>query len=172
MATLTVWKFDDPQRAEQVRAQVIELQKKQLITVHDAVVVSWPEDKKKPRTQQAFSPTGAGAASGSFWGLLFGIIFFVPLFGMAFGAAMGALSGSLRDFGISDEFIASVRDKVTPGTSALFLMSSDGVRDRIAAELGDVRGELIATNLSVDDEAAVRELFASEDASADPGDRA
>ena len=172
MATLTVWKFDDPLRAEQVRAQVIELQKKQLITVHDAVVVSWPEDKKKPRTQQAFSPTGAGASGGAFWGLLFGIIFFVPLFGMAFGAAMGALAGSMRDFGISDEFIETVREKVTPGTSALFLMSSGGVRDRIAQELGDHQGELIATNLSVDDEAAVRDMFGSEEQSADQGDRA
>ena len=171
MATLTVWKFDDPQRAEQVRAQVIELQKKQLITVHDAVVVSWPEDKKKPRTQQAFSPTGAGASGGAFWGLLFGIIFFVPLFGMAFGAAMGALAGSMRDFGISDEFIETVREKVTPGTSALFLMSSGGVRDRIAEELGDHQGELIATNLSADDETAVREIFGSDDA-ADQGGRA
>jgi uncharacterized membrane protein len=78
---------------------------------------------------------------------------------MAFGAAMGALSGSLRDFGIDDDFVADVRERVTPGTSALFLLSSDAIRDQVRAELGDVDGELIATNLGVDDEAALMELF-------------
>ena len=68
---------------------------------------------------------------GAFWGLLFGLIFFVPLLGAAIGAASGALSGSLRDVGIDDSFINRVRDRVTPGTSALFLMSSDAVVDKV-----------------------------------------
>lgn len=161
MATLTVWKFDDPGRAEQVRDEVVALQKQELITVHDAVTVSWPEGAKKPRVGQAFSTTAAGAASGSFWGLLFGVLFFVPFFGMAFGAAMGALSGSMKDFGINDEFIHSVRDKVTEGTSALFLMTSGAVADRVAAELDMTGAELVTTNLSVEDENAVRELFST-----------
>jgi uncharacterized membrane protein len=105
VATLTVWKFEDPDSAEGMRERVIALEKQELIQVHDAVVVSWPADAKKPTTDQLVSTTGAGAASGAFWGLLFGLIFFVPFFGMAFGAAMGALSGSLADFGIDDDFI-------------------------------------------------------------------
>ena len=159
MATLTVWGFSDPDSAERVRDKVAGLQKAELITVHDAVVVTWPADKKKPKTKQAVSTTGVGASSGAFWGLLFGIIFFVPFFGMAFGAAIGALSGSMRDFGISDEFIDSVRSKVTPGTSALFLMSSDAVVDRVKEALAGEEMELLATNLSVDDEAALADLF-------------
>ena len=59
---------------------------------------------------------------GSFWGLLFGLIFFVPLLGAAIGAATGALAGSLTDVGIDDAFINKVRDQVTPGTSALFVL--------------------------------------------------
>jgi len=159
MTTLTAWKFHDPETAEQVRERVVEMQKQQLIQVHDAVVVTWPEGAKKPKTKQAFSPAAAGAAGGAFWGLLFGLIFFVPFFGAAFGAAMGALAGSMRDFGISDEFIESVRAKVTPGTSALFLLTSDAVQDRIKAELGDVDAELISTNLSIEDEQHLRDMF-------------
>jgi len=159
VANLTVWKFDGADEAEGVRDRVKALQKQELIDVHDAVVVSWPEDKKRPRTKQAVSMAGVGAAGGAFWGMLIGLIFFVPLFGMAFGAAMGAATGSMRDFGIDDDFIARVREKVTPGTSALFLLSCGAVLDRVRAELGDVEGELIETNLSVDDEAALRELF-------------
>ena len=73
----------------------------------------------------------AGALGGGFWGLLFGLIFFVPLLGAAIGAATGALAGSLTDVGIDDEFINKVRDQVTPGTSALFVMTSHAVVDRI-----------------------------------------
>ena len=159
MATLTVWKFDSPERAEEVRDQVLALQKQELITIHDAATVSWPEGKKKPKTRQAMSTVGAGAASGSFWGLLFGILFFVPFFGMAFGAAMGALSGSLTDFGIDDDFINSVRDEVTEGTSALFLLTSGAVADKVAAALDMTSGHLVTTNLSVEDEEALRDLF-------------
>jgi uncharacterized membrane protein len=75
--------------------------------------------------------TGAGALSGAFWGLLFGLIFFIPIFGLVTDAALGALSGSMADVGISDDFIRSVRSKVTEGSSALFLMTSDAVKDRV-----------------------------------------
>ena len=159
MATLTVWTFDDPDSAETMRARVLGLQDRDLIQVHDAVVVSWPVDDPRPRTDQLVSTKGAGAASGAFWGLLFGLIFFVPFFGMAFGAAMGALGGALTDLGIDDHFIESVRDEVTPGTSALFLMSSDAVLDEVKDQLSDLHPELVSTNLSVDDEDALRELF-------------
>ena len=43
--------------------------------------MTWPAGKKKPKTQQLNSLTGAGALGGAFWGLLFGLIFFVPLLG-------------------------------------------------------------------------------------------
>ncbi|HKJ54603.1 MAG TPA: DUF1269 domain-containing protein [Nitriliruptoraceae bacterium] len=160
MAALTVWKFDEAGAAAQARDQIEALQKQELITVHDAAVVTWPEGAKKPKTKQAFSTTGAGAAGGAFWGMLFGLIFFIPLFGMAFGAAVGALSGSMSDFGIDDDFIDSVRDKVTPGTSALFLMSSGAVVDKIHDQVDLSHAELISTNLSVEDEEALREAFA------------
>ena len=78
---------------------------------------------------------------------------------MAVGAAMGALAGSMRDFGIDDDFINSVRDQVTPGTSALFLMSSDAVVDRVKEALAGEEMTLLTTNLSVADEDALAELF-------------
>ena len=117
--------------------------------------------KKKPRTHQLASPTAAGALGGSFWGLLFGLIFFVPLLGAAIGAATGALAGSLTDVGIDDEFINKVRDQVTPGTSALFVLTSDAVLDKIKeAFVGLDAGELIFTDLDSEQEAALREVFA------------
>jgi uncharacterized membrane protein len=84
----------------------------------------------------------------------------MPLLGMAIGALTGALSGSLTDVGIDDDFIKTTRDKVTPGTSALFLLSSDAVTDRIAEEFKQLPPhELIASNLSSDEETKLREVF-------------
>jgi uncharacterized membrane protein len=145
-----------------VLSTIEDLQKQQLITLHDAAIVQWPADKKKPRTEQLRNMTGAGALSGSFWGMLFGLLFFVPLLGAAIGAAMGALSGSMIDVGIDDDFIKQVREEITPGTSALFLLTSDAVTDRVLAALEGMDMELITTNLSAEDEQKLRTAFEDE----------
>jgi len=159
LATLTVLKFGDPDRARDALGTLLELQKQQLIRVDDAAIVTWASDKKKPKTEQLHNLMGAGALSGAFWGWLFGLLFFVPLFGLAFGAAMGALSGSLADIGIDDEFIAKTRAQVTPGTSALFLLTEDAVLDRLKDAMSQYDFELIASNLSSEEEAKLREVF-------------
>lgn len=160
MATLTVWKFDDPGGAEQALRVLTEAQSQELITIEDAAWVTWEHGKKKPKTHQAQSLKGAGAAWGGFWGFLFGLLFFVPILGLAIGAGFGALSGSMADVGIDDKFINDVRDKVTPGTSALFVLSHGAVVDRIADRFAGTNPELIQTNLSEGDEARLREAFA------------
>jgi uncharacterized membrane protein len=160
MATLTVWKFDTAKGAEEASETLKQLASQELIEVDDAAIVSWEEGTKKPKTEQLHSLTGAGALGGAFWGMLFGLIFFVPLLGAAIGAATGALSGSLIDVGIDDAFISRVRDKVTPGTSALFVLSSEAVVDQAkAAFAGQHRPELLYTDLSDEQEAALREVF-------------
>jgi uncharacterized membrane protein len=84
----------------------------------------------------------------------------VPLLGMAVGATMGALSGSLADVGIDDDFIRSVRENVTPGTSALFVMTSDADVDRVLDEFKDSGASLLSTNMSKEREQQLREAFA------------
>src|SRR6476659_127952 len=124
MATLTAWKFDTPQGADEALNKLEKLSRDFLINLHDAAVVSWEVGKKKPKTHEMHDSTKSGALGGAFWGMLFGLIFFVPFLGAAIGAASGALFGSMRDVGISDDFIQGVREKVTPGTSALFALTS------------------------------------------------
>ena len=161
MATLSVWKFDTPQGAEQAEEALLDLQRQELIQIQDAATVSWQPDKKKPRTRQAHNLAAVGALGGTFWGLLFGLLFFMPLVGLVVGAAAGAIGGALTDVGIDDDFIRSVRSKVTPGTSALFLLASTSVPDRVVTALRErgIQGELIQTNLSHEDEAKLREAF-------------
>jgi uncharacterized membrane protein len=160
MATLSVWKFDTAIGADEAVGTLQDLAKQQLITVHDGATVSWIQGAKRPKTRQLNNLAGAGALGGMFWGLLFGLLFFIPLLGAAIGAATGALSGALSDVGIDDDFIKQIRDQVTPGTSALFVLTSDAVMDKVQAAFAGQRPELISTNLSQEQESALREAFA------------
>ena len=83
-----------------------------------------------------------------FWGFLFGILFFVPFFGMAFGAAFGALMGKLEKGGIDKQFQQQVRDKLQPGTSALFIVFEKVTADKAIAALSKFGGEVVKTSLS------------------------
>lgn len=162
MATLTVWKFPTADGAEQAVRTLERLQGEQLIQVHDGATVSWPADKKKPQTRQLHNLKGAGALGGAFWGLLFGLIFFVPIFGLAVGAAAGALGGSMANVGIDNDFIERVRQQITPGSSALFALTSDAVIDRVRSAFADSNAELLETNLSSEEEARLRDAFAED----------
>jgi uncharacterized membrane protein len=164
MATFTVWQFDSAEGAESSLSTLERLQKEELIAINDAAYVSWPEGARKPKTKQLHNLAGAGALGGAFWGFLFGLIFFVPLLGMAIGAASGALGGSLSDVGIDDAFIKEVRSQVKPGTSALFLLTTNAVVDKVTEELEQVKGHatLLHTNLSNEQEEKLREAFAED----------
>lgn len=160
MQTLSVWRFDTAEGADQAVGTLEDLAKQQVIRIFDGATVSWAEGAKRPKTRQLHNLAGAGALGGAFWGLLFGLLFFVPLLGMAIGAAAGALSGSLTNVGIDDDFIKRTRDQITPGTSALFVMSRDAVLDKVKAAFPGERPELLFTNLSDEQEKALREAFA------------
>jgi len=161
MATLTALKFNSPDGADQMLGLLGDLQRQNLIEVQDGAVVTWPTGKKGPKTHQLHNLAGAGALGGAFWGMLFGLLFFVPILGLAVGAAMGALTGSMSDVGIDDNFIKSVRSQVTEGTSALFLLTSNAVMDRVMEAIKEkgLQPELIASNLSKEQEEALHAAF-------------
>lgn len=148
MATLTVWKFDDPNGAGQAVGILEGLQKQELITIHDAATVSWPLDRKRPKTKQLNNLAGVGALSGSFWGLLFGLLFFVPVFGLAIGAGFGALFGKIEKTGIDREFQKQVRDMIKPGNSALFLIVEKVTPDKAVAALSKFGGTVLKSSLT------------------------
>src|SRR5437868_1691299 len=157
--SLVVLKFPTAEGAQIMLGRLEALQKQQLITVVDGAIVSWPAGASKPKTDQLRNLTGIGALGGAFWGMLFGLLFFVPFFGLAVGAAVGALAGHFARYGIDESFIDQVRAKITPGTSALFLLTSGAVVDKVAAAVKGQQFELIQSNLSKEQEDQLREAF-------------
>jgi uncharacterized membrane protein len=160
MATLTVWKFDTAGGAQGALELLTRLQKEQLIKVTDAAYVTWPEDRKKPKTHELGKFTGGGALGGAFWGFLFGLLFFIPLLGLAIGAAVGGLAGSMVHGGIDEDFIKEVQRQVRPGTSALFVVTADVVVDKVVEPFRETGATLISTNLSSERESRLRDAFA------------
>src|SRR3954453_5706134 len=163
MATMTVWKFPTAEGAAIAEDTLKDLQRRELIQIHDAAIVTYPEGAKKPKTRQLRSLTGAGALGGAFWGMLFGLIFFVPLLGLAIGAGMGAMTGSMTDVGIDDSFIKRMRAEIQPGTSAMFLLTTGAVVDKVKAAFAGQDIVLVESNLSGEQEDRLREVFAEEE---------
>jgi uncharacterized membrane protein len=155
MSTLLVLKFDTVGGAAQMQDRILELQKQRLITVEDAAIM-WRQTDTTPKLAQLTDMTGQGALGGAFWGLLFGLLFFNPFLGMAVGAAAGAIAGIMSDVGIDDQFIIQVGKSITPGTSALFLLTSNAVLDKILEQTKDLKYEVLQTNLSQADEDRLR----------------
>jgi uncharacterized membrane protein len=162
MSTLSVLKFPTAEGAQKMESTLLDLQKQHIIEIQDAAIVTWPQGKKSPKTQQLHSLAGQGALMGAFWGMLFGLLFFIPFFGLAVGAAMGALSGKFADYGIDDNFIKQTREKVTEGTSALFLLTTGAVQDKVVAAMKGQTFEIISTNLPKDKEDELRAAFGAE----------
>lgn len=81
---------------------------------------------------------------------------------MGVGAAAGWQAGTKVIPGIEPGFIKQVRDVVTPGTSALFVLTSGAEEDKMIEELKDYDFEIVSTTLSREDEERIREAFGQE----------
>lgn len=147
MSELIVIGFEDEFKAEELRLNLLKMQKEYLIDLEDAVVAV-KKDDGKIKLNQMNDLTAAGAAGGGFWGLLIGTLFLSPLFGAAIGAAAGAVSGALSDIGIDDEFMKELAATLTPGASALFVLVRKSTPDKVLEEVKGFGGKVLKTSLT------------------------
>jgi uncharacterized membrane protein len=160
MATLVAIAYPDQTTAEKARQTVQSLEADLVIQADQVAAISRDEGGKyHVTTTHGGATSGAGAAWGGFWGLLFGLLFFIPVIGLAVGAGFGALFGHLGKNAIDKEFQEQVRDQVTPGTSALFLIVEHATPDKATAALRQYGGTVIKTSLSDEDTAKLQEAL-------------
>ena len=163
MAELVAIAFDGPQEADRVLTELGRLQTEYLIDLEDAVVAIRQPDGRV-QLKQSLNLAGVGAASGglsgAFWGTPVGLLFLNPLAGFAVGGLVGAgagvLSGSLVDYGIDDDFIRSLAATLKPDSSALFVLVRKVQPEKVLAELSGVRGHVLRTSLSSEQEARLQ----------------
>lgn len=160
MSSLVVVGFPTADEAEQVRRELVDIQREQLISLEDAVVVE-RDSSGQVHLRQALNLTTAGALGGGFWGSLVGLLFLNPLLGAAVGAGIGAASGSLSDLGINDGFMREVGETLPEGTAALFVLLRDSTPDRVIERLRAhaPHAKLLRTSLSHTDEERLRQLL-------------
>ena len=160
LGTLVVVGFPTVAEAEQVRRELVEIQKEQLIALEDAVVVEH-DAEGRVHLRQALQLTAAGAVGGGFWGTLVGLLFLNPLLGAAVGAGVGAISGALSDLGLDDDFLREIGDSLPRGSAALCLLMWESAPDRVIERLRAhaPQARLLRTNLSHVDEDRLRHLL-------------
>ncbi|MEB3201149.1 MAG: DUF1269 domain-containing protein [Synechococcaceae cyanobacterium] len=160
MSTLVVVGFPTAEEAEQVRRELVDIQREQLLALEDAVVVERDKDSHV-HLRQAVNLTAAGAVGGGFWGTLVGLLFLNPLLGAAVGAGIGAASGSLTDIGIDDGFMRELGETLPAGSAALCLLLRNATPERVIERLRShaPHARLLRTNLSQTDEENLRQLL-------------
>ena len=153
MRKLIAVTYDTEFKAEEVRLQFLKMQKSYLVSLEDAVVV---EKKQNVKLHQMYNLTASGAVGGGFWGVLIGLIFMNPLLGLVVGAGAGAVAGALSDVGINDDFMKQLAEKLTPGTSALFVLVDSVLTDKVLDALRGTGGTVLQSSLSHEDEAKLQ----------------
>lgn len=143
--------YDDLFKAEEVRLELMKMQKEHLIDLEDAVVAIKKPNGKVKLHQMNNLPL-SGAVGGGFWGALIGLLFLNPLLGAAIGGALGAASGALTDVGINDRFMKDLSENMQAGSSTLFVLIWNMTPDKVLEEIAPYGGKVLRTSLTHDDE--------------------
>lgn len=155
MRKLIVVAYDTEFKAEEVRLAFLKMQKSYLVSLEDAVIAEKKQDGKI-KLHQMYNLTASGAMGGGFWGALIGLIFLNPLLGLVVGAGTGAVAGALSDVGINDDFMKRLAEKLTPGSSALFVLVDSDLTDKVLDELRGTGGTVLQSSLSHEDQAKLQ----------------
>ena len=159
MSELIVVAYPDEYRAAEVLATVRRLQSEYLIDLEDAIVVT-KDSAGKIKLHQSHDLTAEGAIGGAIWGTLIGLFFMMPFVGTVLGAGIGALTGSLSDYGIDDHFAKELSTRMTPGSSAIFVLERHMTVDKVIPALSPFGGSVLRTSLPNDLEATLRQALA------------
>lgn len=156
MSDLIAIAYEDLDHATQVSRTIGELQKSHVVELVDSVIVE-RRDNGKIKLHQSRPLATMGAASGALWGGLIGLLFMVPLLGVAIGGAAGAAGGALSDYGIEDDFMREIGERLQPGNAALFLLVAKSTPDKLIPKLAQHGGHVMQTSLSDEAEEHLRE---------------
>jgi uncharacterized membrane protein len=138
----TAWRFAGTEGADGAVVRLKQLDDADMINVMDIAVLRWPEYAPAPITQEHVTQHGG---------------------------AMSKLMHKLRHAKIDDTMIETVKGDMSPGTSAMVLLSSDAKIDAVVHAFEGHPMELVRTDLSIPDQDRLR-LTANQIRHRDGGD--
>jgi len=142
--------YDDMERAEQVRAEIRTLRDRHCLILHaTAVAVRYPDGSFTLNGEPLVSaPNFRGHGFAAFLaGLALGA---PPLFGAAASALVRGAGGAADEIEIDDDFINAVKELITPGTSALFVLDQEGDMTAILQGIRGLGGTVLKTNVDME----------------------
>ena len=160
MSDLVVIVYPNEVKADEMRKNLLDLQKEYLIELSDAVIAV-RQDSGKVKLNQIMSTTAVGAVTGGFLGLLIGSLFLMPILGASLGAASGALGGALTDLGINDQFMKELSANLQTGSAAVFLLIHKMTTDKVLDAIKGTGGTVLKTSLDHTKEQALRDALAA-----------
>jgi uncharacterized membrane protein len=144
--------YDDMGRANEVREEIVRLGWVQphLLLEDVAVAVRHP-DGSFTIDRERF-PAASNVIGSSAVGFLAGLVLGVPLVGATIGAVVGSAAATrvMTSAGISGDFVREVEGLMKPGTSALFVLDSEGNMDVILHGIRGLGGTVLKTNVDVE----------------------
>lgn len=158
MSELIIIGYDDHSIAEQAQTRALAMQRDLILDIAGIATVEVDPDGKK-HVHTPGSVVGSGAASGALWGTIIGLFFLNPAVGMLIGGAWGAILGRLAKSGLNHEFRSRVDGLLTPGKSALILMTRKITEDKFAAGMAEFGGTILRSSLSDKDEKELAEML-------------
>jgi uncharacterized membrane protein len=93
------------------------------------------------------------------WWYLFATIFFVPILEMPVGSDLGTILDEVRSSGLDPLFEERIKEELSPGTSALFVLVDRMDPDIVASALDAFGGTVIEHHISKEAEAALSEAL-------------
>lgn len=130
--TTTAWRFSGTEGADAAVLRLRQLDSQGVMDVQDVAVIRWPQYAPGPQVQEHVADEGTKTSS---------------------------LAKLMRKAGIDGAMLQAVRDDMTPGTSALVLLSADAAIDSVAKAFEGQAMQLIRSDLSVQQEDQLRATF-------------
>jgi uncharacterized membrane protein len=130
--TTTAWRFSGTEGADGAVLKLKQLDSQEVMDVQDVAVLRWPQYASGPQVQEHVTDDGNKASS---------------------------LAKRIRKAGIDTAMLQAVKDDMKLGTSALVVLSADTAIDTVAEAFHGQAMELIRSDLSVQQQDALRTAF-------------
>ena len=144
--------FDDMERATHVRDEIKRIGwVVNSLILKDLAVVVRHLDGSFTLDREHF-PTGSNIVGASVVGFLAGLVIGAPIVGAAVGAMAGGAGTavSVMSAGITDDFVKDAQRLMKPGTSAVFVLDSEGDMEAILHAIRGLGGTVLKTNVDVE----------------------
>lgn len=128
----TAWRFRSTEGADEAVLRLKNLDEQELVDVRDVAVIRWPQYAAEPMAQEHATDESKKVT---------------------------AFVSKMRRGSIDRAMIEAVKGDIAPGTSALVLLSSGTVIDKVAEAFRAQGMELIRSDLSVQQQDQIRAAF-------------